>query len=50
MFIYNLLIFILTRTKTYFFYVLFIVSWIFFQFTLNGFRTSTSGPICRVGQ
>ncbi len=37
MFIYNLLIFILTRTKTYFFYVLFIVSWIFFQFTLNGF-------------
>ncbi|HSA16114.1 MAG TPA: 7TM diverse intracellular signaling domain-containing protein [Spirochaetota bacterium] len=37
MFIYNLLIFMLTRTRTYFFYVMFIVSWIFFQFTLNGF-------------
>jgi methyl-accepting chemotaxis protein len=37
MVIYNLFIFFSIREKTYVYYVLFIVSWILFQLTLNGF-------------
>ena len=37
MLIYNLMIFLLTRNSTYFFYVCFITSWMLFLFTLNGF-------------
>ena len=37
MLIYNFLIFVITRNTSYFFYIYFLASWIFFQFTLNGF-------------
>ncbi len=39
MVIYNLFIFISARERSYIFYVLFILSWILFQLTLNGFST-----------
>ncbi len=37
MVIYNFFIFLSIRERTYVFYVIFIVSWIMFQLTLNGF-------------
>ena len=37
MLVFNLMVFLLTRNISYFYYVCFISSWILFQFTLNGF-------------
>ncbi|MBN1498359.1 MAG: hypothetical protein JXA07_16425 [Spirochaetes bacterium] len=37
LFVYNLMILILTRDRSYFFYIFFILTWALFQFTLNGF-------------
>ncbi len=37
LFFYNLIILLLTRDKSYFFYICFVMFWILFQFTLNGF-------------
>lgn len=35
--IFNLLVFVMTRTISYFYYVFYLSAWVLFQFTLNGF-------------
>lgn len=35
--IYNLMVLVLTRNMSYFYYICFILSWMLFQYTLNGF-------------
>ncbi|MBN2078816.1 MAG: hypothetical protein JW838_07605 [Spirochaetes bacterium] len=35
--VFNLMVLLMTRNMSYFFYVCFITAWILFQFTLNGF-------------
>lgn len=37
LFLFNLIILVLTRNISYFYYMFFLGAWIFFQFTLNGF-------------